>query len=51
MTVPSPVGTGTVPIDNGFLANPTFKGFLFDDLVTDATSSSTFSTSAAPPQA
>jgi len=51
VAAPSPMGTGTVPIDNGFLANSTVKGLLFGNLVTDTALSPSLSTGTALPRA
>ena len=42
--------TGTVPIDNGFLANPTVKGLLLGDLVTSTAPSPSLSTGTGLPE-
>lgn len=46
-----PTGTGTVPIDNGFLTNPTVKGLLLGSLVPDTAQSPSLSTGTALPTA
>ena len=50
LEVVSPSNTGTVPIDNGFLANPTVKGLLLGNLITDTAPSPSFSPGTALPR-